>query len=116
MFPGKPFFICEIDAIIFTQGILKFMQGNLIGLGMFVIAAIVIAVGYFVLKLPDSIVMIIGGAVLILIDMILRLLKRENQGWIWRKEFGGYLFFAPVWVFGVIVIAVNAVNFFVNKR
>ncbi len=92
------------------------MQGNLIGFGMFVVAAIVIAVGYFVLKLPNSIVMITGGAVLVLIDIILRFLKRGNQGWIWRKEFGGYLFFAPVWIFGSLVIVVNAVNYFANKR
>ena len=91
-------------------------NGNLIGFGMFILAAIVIALGYFVLKLPDALVMISGGAVLLLADMISRLLKRANQGWIWRKEFGGYLFFAPVWVFGIIVIAVNAINYFAVKR
>lgn len=92
------------------------MQGNLAGFGMFVLAAIVIAVGYFALKLPDSVVMMAGGAVLILIDMILRFLKRANQGWFWRKEFGGYLFFAPVWIFGIIVVIVNSINYFAVKR
>ena len=83
---------------------------------MCILAAIVIAVGYFALKLPDSLVMIAGGAVLILVDAALRLRKKENQGWFWRKEFGGYLFFAPVWIFGLIVVIVNAVNHFALKK
>lgn len=91
------------------------IQGNLIGLGMFVIAAIVIALGYFVFKLPDAAVMIGGGLALIVVDLSLRLMKKNEKGWLMGKNFGGYLFFAPVWIFGIIVIVINIINFFVNK-
>jgi len=98
------------------KGDLKLMiQGNLIGFGMFIIAAIVIALGYFVFKLPDAAVMIGGGLALIVIDLIARLIKKNNQGWLMGKNFGGYLFFAPVWIFGIIVIVINVINFLVNK-
>lgn len=93
-----------------------FIQGNLAGFGMFILAAIVIAFGYFVLKLPDTIVMISGGAALIAVDLILRVLKSKNEGWLMGKRFGGYLFFAPVWIFGIIVIIINLINYFVNKK
>jgi len=72
------------------------INGNLVGFGMFVLAAVVIVIGSLLLKLPNAQIMIAAGAVLIVIDMALRLTKMKNAGWIWRKEFGGYLFFAPV--------------------
>ena len=91
------------------------IQGNLIGFGMFVIAGIVIAIGHFLLKLPDIAVMISGGIALIVVDLFLRLMKKNNQGWLMGKNFGGYLFFAPVWIFGMIVIGINVINFFIKK-
>ncbi len=91
------------------------IQGNLIGFGMFIFAGIVIAIGHFLLKLPDIAVMIGGGIALIVVDLVLRLLKKNNQGWLMGKNFGGYLFFAPVWIFGIIVIGINVINFFVKK-
>lgn len=82
---------------------------------MFIIAGIIIAIGHFVFKLPDLFVMIVGGITLIIVDMILRLIKKNEKGWLMGKTFGGYLFFAPVWIFGIIVIFINIINFFVNK-
>jgi hypothetical protein len=91
------------------------IQGNLIGFGMFIIAGIIVVIGHFLLQLPDVFVMIGGGIALIVIDLIARLLKKNEQGWLMGKNFGGYLYFAPVWIFGIIVIAINLINFFVSK-
>lgn len=91
------------------------IQGNLVGFGMFIISAVFVAIGSLILKLPNPVVMITAGSVLILIDLILRFLKRNNPGWLMGKGFGGYLYFAPVWVFGVIVIIINIINVFVGK-
>ncbi len=91
------------------------IQGNLIGFGMFIIAGIIVVIGHFLLKLPDVFVMIVGGIALIGIDLIARLLKRNEKGWLMGKNFGGYLYFAPVWIFGIIVIGINLINFFVSK-
>jgi hypothetical protein len=92
-----------------------FVQGNLRGFGIFIISGIVVAIGYFLLKLPDVAVMIAGGITLIAVDLVLRLLKKNEKGWLMSKNFGGYLYFAPVWVFGIIVIIINIINFFVKK-
>ncbi len=102
--------------VLLNQGDLKFMiQGNLIGFGMFVIAGIAVAISHFLLKLPNIAVMIGAGVTLIIVDMILRLMKKNEKGWLMSKNFGGYLFFAPVWIFGIIVIGINTINFFVKK-
>jgi hypothetical protein len=92
------------------------INGNLVGFGMFVFAAVIIGIGSLLLKLPNAPVMIAAGAVLIAIDMVLRMTKMKNTGWIWRKEFGGYLFFAPVWIFGIIVVAANVIQLFAGKK
>lgn len=92
------------------------INGNLVGFGMFVVAAVLIAIGSLVLKLPDAPVMIGAGVLLIVVDMALRLTKMKNAGWIWRKEFGGFLFFIPVWIFGIAVIALNVINIFAGKK
>jgi hypothetical protein len=31
-----------------------------------------------------------------------------------KREYGGYFFFVPVWILGVVVIAVNLVNVFIK--
>ena len=62
-----------------------------------------------------KVVMISAGAALIIIDLVMRLLKRKNEGWLMGKQFGGYLYFAPVWIFGIIVIVINIINVLVNK-
>ncbi len=91
------------------------IQGNLTGFGMFIIAGIVVAIGSFLLKLPDLVVTIGAGMTLIVVDLIARLLKKNEKGWLMGKRFGGYLFFAPVWIFGIIVIVINLINIFVKK-
>lgn len=96
-----------------------FISGNLIGFAMFIIAGVMVAIGSLVLKLPDSPVMIAAGAMLIAIDLGLRLLRRKDdqaRGWAWQKETGGYLFFIPVWAFGIAVVALNVLNLFVSKK
>lgn len=92
------------------------INGNLVGFGMFVIAGILIAIGSFVLKLPDRPVMIAGGVLLMMIDMTVRLTKTKNDGWMWRKESGGVLLFMPVWIFGSIVLFVNLVYLILGER
>lgn len=92
------------------------INGNLTGFGMFIIAGVLIAIGSFVLKLPDRPVMIAGGGLLMIVDLVVRLAKAKNDGWMWRKEFGGVLLFMPVWIFGFVVLFVNLVYLLLGKR
>lgn len=91
------------------------INGNLIGFGMFVIGAIVAAIGGFLLKLPNAPVMISVGITLILVDLVFRFLSRNQKGWLWRKEFGGYAIFLPVWILGIAMIIINIVNVAIKK-
>jgi hypothetical protein len=92
------------------------IQGNLLGFAMFVLCGVIALIGSFVLKLPNAPVMITIGATLILMDLIFRLKNLSKQGWLTKKELGGYLYFAPVWIFGIIVIVINIINVLVNTK
>ena len=93
-----------------------FVQGNLVGFGMFIVGGVIAAIGSLVLRLPNAPVMITIGLALIVIDLVLRFVNRNRQGWLTQKQYGGYLFFAPVWVFGIIVVLANVINLFANPR
>ena len=89
------------------------IQGNKLGLLMFVICGL-IAGAALVLKLPDVVGMVALGLALMLMDIIIRLRQRSsvpaNHNWLTTKEIGGYLYFIPAWVGGVAVIAINVIN------
>ena len=57
-----------------------------------------------------------SGLILILMDLGLRFAKRSTEQWLVSKFAGGYLFFIPVWIFGIAVIALNLVNAFLVKK
>jgi hypothetical protein len=92
------------------------IQGNLLGFLMFVFSGIFVVIGYFILRLPDWIVMITAGLALSAADLIFRLLKSAQKGWLYKKELGGYLYFIPVWAFGIVVILINIVAHFTKSR
>lgn len=92
-----------------------FVQGNLLGFAMFVFTGIFVAIGAFVLKFPDWIVMITAGAIITITDLIFRALQRQQKGWLMAKNLGGYLYFIPVWIFGFVVIAINIISHFTKK-
>ena len=86
------------------------MNGNLVGFGIVIISAIVITLPGYLLKLPNAPVMIGVGAVLIAADLVVRLANRNQEKWLMGSKTGGYLFFIPVWVFGIAMIVLNVVN------
>lgn len=77
---------------------------------MFVVCALPALVGGLLLRLPDPIVMGFVGVALIAMDMVVRIRNRKQSGWLMKKELGGYLYFIPVWIFGIFVIILNIVN------
>lgn len=58
------------------------------------------------------------GMVVLLIaaDIILRMRSKEKEKWLMGQQTGGYLFFIPVWIFGIVVVVANTANFFLGKR
>jgi hypothetical protein len=77
---------------------------------MFIVGGVIAGVGGFVFKLGDATVMIMVGAALFLMDLIIRVRVRNQKGWLMSKLLGGYFFFVPVWILGVVVIVVNTLN------
>lgn len=82
---------------------------------MFIFSAIFVAIGTLLLKLPDWIVMITAGVVLIVTDFIFRVLQKKQANWLMAKNLGGYLYFIPVWIFGLVVIVINIIAHFTKK-
>lgn len=85
-------------------------RGNVLGMIMFIIGGVIAGVGGFVFKLGDATVLIMVGVALFLMDMIIRLRVRNQKGWLMSKSLGGYFFFVPVWILGILVIILNILN------
>lgn len=85
-------------------------RGNVLGVIMFVIGGVIAGIGGLVFKLGDAPIMIMVGVALFLMDMVIRLRVRTQPGWLMSKQLGGYFFFIPVWLLGLLVIALNIIN------
>ncbi|MBN8658158.1 MAG: hypothetical protein J0M11_20665 [Anaerolineae bacterium] len=86
------------------------VRGNALGVIMFIIGGVIAGVGGFIFKLGDAPIMIMVGVALFLMDMIIRLRVRNQAGWLMSKSLGGYFFFIPVWILGILVIILNILN------
>lgn len=91
------------------------IQGNILGFIMMAFSAVFVAIGAFLLKLPDWIVMISAGVILVITDFVFRVLQKKQTNWLMAKNLGGYLYFIPVWIFGFLVIAINIIAHFTKK-
>ena len=87
-----------------------FIQGNMLGLLMFVTCGLVAIAGGFILKLPEIVTMIGIGSALMLMDIVVRLRSRSLPNWLMSKEVGGYLYFIPAWIGGIVVIIINIIS------
>jgi hypothetical protein len=81
------------------------IRGNALGLAMVVLGGVIAGVGSLVLRLGDATVMLMIGLAVIASDLIIRLRSRALPGWLTRSEYGGILFFLPMWVIGMIAVA-----------
>jgi hypothetical protein len=86
------------------------IRGNWLGLGMFVASGIIALIGGFFLKLSDVITMISVGIFLTVLDLAFRLIINKQENKLFGKETGGFFFFVPVWILGIIVVIINIVN------
>ena len=92
------------------------INGNLVGFGMVILSAMLIALPGYLLKWPTAATMCGVGVLLILVDLILRMRGKEKDKWLMGSQTGGYLFFIPVWIFGIVVVVANLVNVVIGKK
>jgi len=92
------------------------INGNLVGMGMIVLSALLIALPGYLLNLPNSLVMIGVGLLLVAADVVIRFFDRSKEKWLMSSQAGGYFFFIPVWIFGTAVVVINLINAFIVKR
>jgi hypothetical protein len=86
------------------------MRGNALGLAMIVLGGVIAGVGSLVFKLGDIVVMLMIGLAVIAADLLIRLRARGLPGWLTQSQYGGYLFFVPMWVIGIVAIAGGIAN------
>ena len=86
------------------------IRTNSWGLALFVVGGLIAGVGSFILKIADAPVLMSVGAALIVTDVIIRARFRHQPGWLFNRQCGGYLFYIPMWIIGVIVFAANLIN------
>lgn len=93
------------------------LRGNWLGLWMFVFGALVAVVAGFVLKLPDQITMTSVGVSLFVADVGFRAFVGGEGNRAFGRKSGGFFFFLPVWLLGLVVAAANAmIHFKVIKK
>ena len=90
------------------------LRGNALGLAIIVITGAIAGIGSLVFQLADALVMMSVSGALIVMDVLIRLRFRPAMGWLTQSQFGGFLFFVPVWGVGVLIIVINLVNTFFN--
>lgn len=83
---------------------------------MVVLSALLVTLPGTLLNLPNAGVVIGVGVLLIAADVVLRLMNRGEVKWLTGDRTGGYLFFIPVWIFGVVMIILNLINVFIIKK
>ena len=83
------------------------IRSNSWGLAMFVVGGLIAGAGSFILKIDDAPVLMSVGASLIMMDVIIRVRSRNQPGWLLRRQYGGYLFYVPMWLIGSMVFAAN---------
>ena len=76
---------------------------------MFVTCGLVV-IAALIMKLPDVVGMVGVGSALFLMDMIVRLRSRIVPNWLLSKDVGGYLYFIPAWIGGLVVITINILS------
>ena len=86
------------------------VRGNWLGIGMFVMGGIIAGIAGFILKLGDFVTMVSVGIFLILADLGFRFFINKKSNKLFGKETGGYFFFIPVWVLGIVVVIINVVK------
>lgn len=86
------------------------IRGNWLGLGMFVVSGIIALIGGFFLKLGDAVTMISVGVFLTILDLAFRFILNKEGNKLFGKETGGYFFFVPIWILGIIVVLINILN------
>lgn len=83
------------------------VNGNALGIFMFMLCGLVAGVGGGILRLSNPVVMFGVGLALLLMDGITRWKQRTQRGWLWREKLGGSLFWLPVWILGILVMLLN---------
>ena len=92
------------------------INGNLVGFGMVVLSALLIALPGYLLGWANAPIMCGIGVLLIAADLILRSRSKGKEKWLMGQQTGGYLFFIPVWVFGIVIVAANVANVLFGKK
>lgn len=69
-----------------------------------IVAGFIVGVGYFVLGLSPFYVTTVAALILIVVDLVTRLKRRDLSEWLIVPETGGNFLLIPVWFLGSVII------------
>ena len=88
------------------------IRGNGWGIAMTVTGGVVGGMSSYFLKFTDPQALMILGAVWIILDGGLRVSRRGQPRRLFSRQAGGWLWYVPIWVLGVAIMLISAVEVF----
>ncbi len=85
------------------------IRANGWGIAMTVTGGLLGGVSSYFLRLTDPQALMTLGAAWILFDGSLRLSRRGQTHWWLSRQAGGWLWYVPVWVFGLVIMLISAI-------
>ncbi len=85
------------------------IRGNGWGIAMTVTGGLVGGMSSYFLKLTDPQALMLLGAAWILFDGGLRVSRRRHTRWLFSRQTGGWLWYVPVWVIGLVILLISAI-------
>ena len=86
------------------------IRGNGWGFAIVVVGGLLGGMSSYFLKLKDAQAMIILGTVWALMDLIVRLRSRYQPRWLLNRQAGGFIWYIPIRVFGLVILLVNTIQ------
>ena len=68
----------------------------------------------YLLNLKDAQAMIILGTTWVLMDLIVRLRSRYQPRWLLKRLAGGFIWYIPLWMLGLVILVNNTVLVFTS--
>ncbi len=90
------------------------IRGNGWGIAIVVVGGLLGGMSSYFLKLKDPQALIILGTAWVLMDLIVRLRFRYQPRWLLNRQAGGFLWYIPIWVFGLVILVVNMILVFTS--
>lgn len=85
------------------------IRGNGWGIAMIVIGGLSGGMSNYFFKFTDHQALIILGVTWVILDVALRARRRYQSRWLFSRQAGGFIWYIPVWAFGLVILVINTI-------